>query len=132
MGRFLQPDPVGYGITDGDSGPAQALNVYQYVADDPLNAVDPMGEWFIKAVAALVGIVAIIAFLAWLANKENKRIVCEEQKKKAKERKEEGIKRARERNLPGYLDENGGWTEFGPNKDGSQDIFYPHGKPGGY
>jgi RHS repeat-associated protein len=34
LGRFLQPDPLGYG--DG-------LNVYAYVGNDPVNLTDPLG-----------------------------------------------------------------------------------------
>jgi|GEM_PF-3476175 len=34
LGRFLQPDPIGY---------AGGLNVYGYVGNDPLNLVDPLG-----------------------------------------------------------------------------------------
>lgn len=34
IGRFLQPDPIGY-----DGG----FNLYEYVGNDPLNATDPLG-----------------------------------------------------------------------------------------
>ena len=33
-GRFIQPDPIGYGPT---------LNLYNYVNNDPLQFVDPLG-----------------------------------------------------------------------------------------
>ena len=49
LGRFLQPDPIGYA---GD-GP----NLYAYVLDDPVNFVDPLGmtsEDFTAADATLV------------------------------------------------------------------------------
>ena len=36
LGRFLQTDPVGY-----DAG----LNLYAYVANDPVNMTDPTGLW---------------------------------------------------------------------------------------
>ena len=36
IGRFLQPDPIGYG--DG-------MNIYAYVANNPLNWIDPLGEF---------------------------------------------------------------------------------------
>ena len=34
LGRFLQPDPAGF---------ADGLNLYAYVANDPMNFIDPMG-----------------------------------------------------------------------------------------
>jgi RHS repeat-associated protein len=36
LGRFLQPDPIGYG--DG-------MNMYVYVGGDPVNRSDPSGAW---------------------------------------------------------------------------------------
>ncbi len=36
LGRFLQPDPLGY---------ADGLNIYAYVGNDPLNFVDPSGMY---------------------------------------------------------------------------------------
>jgi RHS repeat-associated protein len=40
LGRFLQPDPIGYG--DG-------MNMYAYVGGDPVNLVDPLGLCVIVA-----------------------------------------------------------------------------------
>ena len=39
LGRFLQPDPIGY---------AGGLNVYAYVGNDPLNLLDPLGLWTLQ------------------------------------------------------------------------------------
>jgi RHS repeat-associated protein len=40
-GRFMQPDPLGLGASDLSS--PQSLNLYSYVGNDPINAVDPSG-----------------------------------------------------------------------------------------
>lgn len=48
LGRFLQPDPIGY-----DGG----LNLYAYVGNDPLNLIDPYGLKVLDGVqAALFGL----------------------------------------------------------------------------
>jgi RHS repeat-associated protein len=44
IGRFLQPDPMGYGA---------GVNLYAYVNNDPLSLTDPQGEF--AWVGALIG-----------------------------------------------------------------------------
>jgi RHS repeat-associated protein len=47
-GRFMQPDPLGT-LTDipqaSVTGTGNRTNLYAYVANDPLNNVDPLGLW---------------------------------------------------------------------------------------
>src|SRR5207248_4126253 len=40
MGRFMSPDPANYGAIDDHP---QTWNAYSYVANNPLNAIDPTG-----------------------------------------------------------------------------------------
>ena len=40
-GRFMQPDPLSLGAIDLSN--PQSLNLYSYVQNDPINAVDPSG-----------------------------------------------------------------------------------------
>jgi len=40
-GRFMSPDPLG--ILSGQTGSPQSLNLYSYVQNNPVNAVDPNG-----------------------------------------------------------------------------------------
>jgi RHS repeat-associated protein len=59
LGRFLQPDPIGF---------AGGMNLYAYVGNDPVNARDPWGTWGIylgadfDAGGVVVGGFSIVAY----------------------------------------------------------------------
>ncbi|MDP3506446.1 MAG: RHS repeat-associated core domain-containing protein [Candidatus Melainabacteria bacterium] len=54
LGRFLQPDPIGYASRD--------LNLYAYVGNSPLTFTDPMGTMS-KIVAFIIALLILIYFI---------------------------------------------------------------------
>ncbi|MDQ3806520.1 MAG: DUF4214 domain-containing protein, partial [Acidobacteriota bacterium] len=75
QGRFTQADPIGMGAADLDN--PQTLNMYAYCGNDPVNNVDPDGQFFKKlfrffkkllnilkwVVVAVVVAIAVLTFL---------------------------------------------------------------------
>jgi len=43
-GRWLSPDPAGWGVVNQDD--PQSLNRYAYVENQPMSLVDPTGQWW--------------------------------------------------------------------------------------
>lgn len=89
LGRFLQPDPIGYEIEGADCGCCAGgcggeavpsfLNLYAYVNNDPLNQIDEMGKNAV--VLGGLGIIALIAaLLAALAAADAERKLKEQGK----------------------------------------------------
>ncbi|OGX37530.1 MAG: hypothetical protein A3C53_04955 [Omnitrophica WOR_2 bacterium RIFCSPHIGHO2_02_FULL_68_15] len=59
LGRFLSPDPFVQ-----DPGDPQTLNRYSYVRNNPINLVDPSGNFFQFIIAAIIAIAAVAAVVS--------------------------------------------------------------------
>src|SRR5207253_11376951 len=54
QGRFTQPDPLG--LSAASLADPQSLNMYSYVGNDPMNRVDPDGQFFGALFQLIVGL----------------------------------------------------------------------------
>jgi len=54
QGRFTQPDPLG--LAAASLGDPQSLNMYSYVDNDPMNRVDPDGQFFGALFQLIIGL----------------------------------------------------------------------------
>jgi RHS repeat-associated protein len=59
-GRFLQPDPMG--LEAADVTAPQSLNLYSYVGNDPVNNVDPTGNFSVPFQVETTCVVLVVPF----------------------------------------------------------------------
>lgn len=94
IGRFLQPDPIGY---------ADGPNVYAYVRNNPINYVDPTGAWGNPAIDGTSGsFTPDPRYLEYLNRIAEQRKVTQDVENLLIEIRRQEINNAR-KNLPEYL-----------------------------